>query len=89
MLTRRPSPRRVSPAAAALLIDDAFPATRHLDAAAAGAALSEFAELGIDDGAVYDALVGATARQHGLPLLTRDARAERVYRLLGVHSVLL
>ena len=31
------------------------------------------------------ALVGATARSHGLPLATRDQRALATYRTLGVE----
>lgn len=35
-------------------------------------------------GAVYDGLVGATAREAGATLLTRDRRAAATYQLLGV-----
>lgn len=40
-------------------------------------------------GAVYDALVAATARHAGATLLTRDQRAVRVYRSIGVTFELL
>lgn len=33
---------------------------------------------------MYDALVAAAARQHDRVLLTRDRRAERIYRSLDV-----
>jgi predicted nucleic acid-binding protein len=39
---------------------------------------------GIAGGSVYDALVGATAVEHGLKLATRDQRALVTYRALGV-----
>jgi hypothetical protein len=35
-------------------------------------------------GAVYDALVGLTAAESGVSLLTRDERAARTYARLGV-----
>jgi hypothetical protein len=35
-------------------------------------------------GAVYDALVGAAARQHRLTLISSDMRARPVYEALGV-----
>jgi toxin FitB len=40
----------------------------------------------IRGGAVYDALVGLTAREHGLKLMTRDVRALGTYALLGVDT---
>ena len=46
--------------------------------------LDEAAELGITGGAVYDALVAATARHAGATLLTRDRRAIAVYEKMGV-----
>jgi len=46
--------------------------------------LDRAAELGITGGAVYDALVAATARHAGATLLTRDRRAVAVYEKMGV-----
>jgi predicted nucleic acid-binding protein len=40
-------------------------------------------------GAVYDALVGAAAATHGLPLATRDRRALDIYRAVGAEVKLL
>lgn len=40
-------------------------------------------------GAVYDGLVGVTAREAGATLLTRDRRAVATYELLGVDYRLL
>lgn len=42
------------------------------------------AQAGISGGGVYDALVGAVAVEHGVPLVTRDRRALRTYRSLDV-----
>lgn len=39
---------------------------------------------GIAGGSVYDALIGAAAVEHGLPLISRDQRARDSYRELGV-----
>lgn len=43
------------------------------------------ADGGITGGAVYDALVAATARHAGATLLTRDRRATRTYEAVGVR----
>jgi predicted nucleic acid-binding protein len=51
--------------------------------------LKEMAEGGLAGGALYDGLVGATARQHKLSLVSCDRRAEPTYRLLGVEYELL
>jgi hypothetical protein len=41
-------------------------------------------ENAVEGSAVYDALVGLTAAESGLTLRTRDVRAARTYRRLGV-----
>jgi len=46
--------------------------------------LDQAAELGVTGGAVYDALVAATACHAGATLLTRDRRAIEVYEKMGV-----
>jgi predicted nucleic acid-binding protein len=43
----------------------------------------------IAGGCVYDALVGAAAREHGLVLATSDRRALDTYRILGVEVEIL
>jgi predicted nucleic acid-binding protein len=85
VLTRLPPGQRRSPADAARVMAHDFPASRFVDAAVAGALANELPNLGIAGGSVYDALVGAAARQHGLPLLSRDRRAASVYESLGVE----
>jgi predicted nucleic acid-binding protein len=45
----------------------------------------ELARLGVAGGAVHDALVGAAARAHGQPLLSRDRHAWPIYDALGVE----
>ena len=85
VLTRLPGGRRRSPADVAALLSHDFPASAFLSEAAAAALGPELARLGISGGAVYDALVGAAARQHDRTMLSADARARPVYEALGVR----
>ena len=89
VLTRLPPPARRSPAVVREVLARSFPASRFLAADAAAGLVDTFAELGVAGGAVYDALVGAAALHHDLPLLTRDARAVETYRAIGVRFDLL
>jgi len=89
VLTRLPGPSRRTPATVARLLAANFPQTRFLDESAAAALLAELAAKGIAGGSVYDALVGAAAAQHRLPLATRDTRALDTYRALGVEVELI
>ena len=47
------------------------------------AVLSAIARAGLGGGAAYDALIGATARDHDATLLTLDRRAQRTYAAVG------
>jgi predicted nucleic acid-binding protein len=85
VLTRFPGSRRRSPAEAGRLLAKNFPASAFLGDAETRELAGELARLGISGGAVYDGLVAGAARQHGRPLLTRDARARMVYDRLGVE----
>ena len=85
ILTRIPPPARVNASRAERLLKSSFPETRFMDAQAAGAIVSHFAELGIIGGAVYDGLVAAAAEAHGLLLLSCDRRALLTYQALGVQ----
>ena len=85
VLTRLPPPIRRTPAAVEQLLRASFPATRFLGAADAASLFRRLAELGVSGGSVFDALVGATAVAHGLPLVTRDTRALDLYRALDVE----
>jgi len=89
VLTRLPTPARRSPATVAGLLATAFPATRFLGAQAAASLLRGLGDAVIAGGAVYDALVGACAAEHGLALATRDRRALETYRALDVRVDLL
>jgi predicted nucleic acid-binding protein len=85
VLTRLPSPARRTPAMVARLLAVNFPRSPFLGVRAAASVLEELGSLGVAGGAVYDALVGACAREHGLALATRDRRALETYRALGVN----
>ena len=89
VLTRLPAGLRRSPADALRLLAGNFPASRFLGEAEAADLGGELAGLGVSGGAVYDALVGAAARQHRLPLVSGDARARPVYQALGVDVELI
>jgi predicted nucleic acid-binding protein len=84
VLTRMPPGVRRSPADVQAILDHDFPATRFLEAREQAALQGELSRVGIAGGAVYDALVGAVARSHGLTLLSRDRRAMSTYGALGV-----
>lgn len=84
VLTRSPPPVRRTPEAATRLLQADFPETRYLSARHAAELLESLPLHGISGGFVYDALVGAVANEHGLPLMTLDRRAIVTYRQLGV-----
>lgn len=89
VLTRLPPPARRTPATVARLLATNFPHSRFLSAKGAATLLAELDRLGIVGGAVYDALAGASAREHGLTLATRDRRALETYRALDLRVELL
>jgi predicted nucleic acid-binding protein len=89
VLTRLPAPARRRPAVVARLLTTTFPKSRFLGTRAAASLVAELAAAGIAGGAVYDALIGATANEHRLPLATRDRRALEIYRTLDVDVELL
>jgi len=89
VLTRLPAGLRRSPSDALRLLAGNFPASRFLGEAEAADLGGELAGLGVSGGAVYDALVGAAARQHRLPLVSADPRARPVYQALGVDIELI
>lgn len=85
VLSRLPPGLRRSPADALRLLATNFPASTFLAETEARELGAELARLGISGGSVYDALVGAAARQKRRPLLSGDGRARAVYEALGVE----
>lgn len=84
VLTRLPADLRRSPADVLAVLTRSFPGSVFLGEDEAAALGPELARLAISGGAVYDALVAAAARHHGLTLMSRDARARPTYEALGV-----
>lgn len=85
VLTRLPPPARRTPEVVERLLLVSFPATRYLGADDAASLFRRLASAGVAGGSVFDALVGAAAVAHDLPLATRDTRALDVYRALDVE----
>jgi predicted nucleic acid-binding protein len=90
VLTRLPPPHRAPAGLVATFLVERFPEPpltlpprAHLDL------LRSCADGGLTGGAVYDALIAATARHAGATLLTRDARARSVYERMGIRYELI
>ena len=83
VLTRLPGDARLAPSDAALLISRRFVEIVTLEADVQARLVDTFASVGVAGGAVYDAVIALTARQHDAVLLTRDRRAANTYRALG------
>ncbi|MGH3665844.1 MAG: PIN domain-containing protein [Egibacteraceae bacterium] len=84
VLTRLPPPHRVSPAVVHAYLLRQFPEPwLTLAAEEHRSLLDTLHRRGVGGGAVYDALVAATAVAAGATLLTRDVRARPVYALLN------
>lgn len=84
VLTRLPSPSRLSPDTARKVIAHNFPDPCPIPLQNPLSLIERFADLGIRGGAVYDGLVALAADADNRTLLTRDERAERAYRRLGI-----
>jgi len=82
VLTRLPG-AQVSGADAVRVMDDTFAEVLALPATLAADIHRELAQRGIAGGAAYDGLVALAAREHGLTLATRDARARGTYETVG------
>jgi predicted nucleic acid-binding protein len=85
VLTRLPQPLRRGPREVLEILGHDFPHNRFLAVERTLELTARLADLGVAGGSVYDALVGAVSVEHGLPLVSRDARAANVYRALGVE----
>jgi toxin FitB len=89
VLTRLPGDARLSLDDASTLIAERFDPIIALAADVAGRLVQTLSQKGIGGGAVYDALIGLTAKHAGATLLTRDTRARATYLKVGVeHEVL-
>jgi len=86
VLTRLPAPHTAAAATVEEFLRDRFPRPPLvLPAKAYAPLLRTIASSGVRGGAVYDAVIGATARHANALLLTRDRRASATYQRLGVR----
>jgi predicted nucleic acid-binding protein len=90
VLTRLPAPHRADAGTAIAALEQRLPRTYATLAASDYAkSLGRLATAGVSGGATYDGLVALTALEHDLRLLSRDARAARTYRAVGIDFQLL
>jgi predicted nucleic acid-binding protein len=89
VLTRLPPPHRAPADLVAAFLAERFPEAPLVLPARAHLELVEAsARNGLAGGAIYDALIAATARHAGATLLTRDRRARTVYEWMKVSCEL-
>jgi predicted nucleic acid-binding protein len=88
VLTRLPGDARLSAEDAALLLNTRFTTPLTLTESRAQQVHAILSSLGIVGGAVYDGLVALAAKEHGVALATRDARARGTYDAVGVEVIL-
>lgn len=90
VLTRLPPPRRADASTAAAVLQARLPkALVTLNARLYASAPSRLAAAGVSGGSAYDGLIALTALKHDIELISRDIRAARTYRALGVRFQLL
>ncbi len=86
-LSRMPEGRRIAPAVVLEALELGFPQPwLTLEAADQRDALQRAVRAGVRGGALYDALIAATASKHGAKLLSADRRARGVYQAIGVAA---
>ncbi len=85
VLSRMPEGLRMTPVSVRDALDLDFPDSwLALDQAAQRSCLRRAVDAGLRGGALYDALIAATAREHGATLLSADRRAREAYQAIGV-----
>ena len=87
VLTRLPGDARLAADDAARLLDARFTTPLILGDGHARKVHATLSRIGIAGGAVYDGLVALAAKEHGVPLATRDARARGTYDAVGVKVI--
>jgi predicted nucleic acid-binding protein len=85
-----PPPLRLDASAAAAIIDARLPSTRvALSVDGYSSSLERLAAARVSGAASYNGLIALTALEHDLVLVSRDLRAARAYRTLGVRFQML
>ena len=87
VLTRLPGDARLAADDAARLLDARFTTPLVLSGGHARRVHATLSRMGIAGGAVYVGLVALAAKEHGVPLATRDARARGTYDAVGVKVI--
>jgi predicted nucleic acid-binding protein len=86
VLSRMPEGLRITPATVRDALDHDFPDSwLALDAGAQRDCLRRAVDAGLRGGALYDALIAATAHEHGATLLSADRRAREAYEAIGAQ----
>lgn len=86
VLSRMPDGERISARVVHDALDRLFPDEwLQLDASGARRALATAVGAGVRGGALYDALISATAAAHGARLVTFDRRGRATYEAMGVE----
>jgi predicted nucleic acid-binding protein len=88
VLTRLPGDARLSAEDAVRLLDARFTTPLMLSGSRARKVRATLSHLGIAGVAVHDGLVALAAKEHGVALATRDARARGTYDAVGVTVIL-
>jgi len=84
-LSRMPEGRRIAPTIVLEALERGFTQPwLALDASALSDALRQAVEAGVRGGALYDALIAATAAGYDAEVLSADRRALPTYRAMGV-----
>jgi predicted nucleic acid-binding protein len=86
-LSRMPQGRRIAPAVVLEALERAFPkGWLTLGGAEQRKALRRAVDAGVRGGALYDALIAATAVGHDAELLSADGRARATYDVMGARA---
>ena len=86
-LSRMPEGHRIAPTVVLEALRQGFPRPwLALDSKGLCGALATAVEAGVRGGALYDALIAATAAGHGAEVLSADRRALDTYRAMGVTT---
>jgi predicted nucleic acid-binding protein len=84
-LSRMPEGRRIAPTVVLEALERGYAQPwLSMDAKGLRDALQRAVEAGVRGGAIYDALIAATAAAHGAEVLSADRRALPTYQAMGV-----
>ncbi|HLM85291.1 MAG TPA: PIN domain-containing protein [Solirubrobacteraceae bacterium] len=90
VLSRMPEGQRMEATVVLDALEREFPEPwLALDRDAQCSCLRSAVDAGLRGGALYDALIAATAREHGATLLSADRRARDAYEAMGVDVAFL